>query len=140
MERLPAGIPAMRTTVKNSKGFTLIELIIVIIIAGIGIVPLINMFYGAGLSMGQSDFITLATELAQKKMDDNTQLGFSAIPEDAGGTFPAPHAAYSYTTTVTLVNANFLDDASSTTYKKLVVTVTSAGRNVTLTTVLSNHS
>ncbi len=125
---------------RNAKGFTLIEMIIVIIIVGIGLVPLMNMFQNVGVSLGQSDFVTIATGLAQKKMDDNMQLGYSGIPEDAGGTFPAPHAAYSYTTTVTLVNANFLDDASSTSYKEIEVTVTSAGRSVKLTTVLSNHS
>jgi prepilin-type N-terminal cleavage/methylation domain-containing protein len=123
----------------NTKGFTLIEMIIIIVIVGIGVVPMVNMFYGAGRSMGQSDFVTVATELAQGKMDGYIQSGYVSA-SSGSGTFSAPFAAYSWTTTVTLVNAGFADDASSTTYKKVEVTVAANGNSLKLTTVLANHS
>jgi len=124
---------------KNTKGFTLIEMIIIIVIVGIGVVPLMNMFYGAGLSMGQSDFVTVATGLAQGKMDGYIQSGYASA-SSGSGTFSAPCAAYSWTTTVTPVDAGFAADASSTTYKKVAVTVSASGKNLTLTTVIANHS
>jgi prepilin-type N-terminal cleavage/methylation domain-containing protein len=124
---------------KNTKGFTLIEMIIIIVIVGIGVVPLMNMFYGAGLSMGQSDFVTVATELAQGKMDDYIQPGYASA-SSGSGTFSAPHATYNWAATVTLVDAGFANDAGSTTYKKVEVTVSASGKSLTLTTVLANHS
>ena len=124
---------------KNTKGFTLIEMIIIIVIVAIGVVPLMNMFYGAGISMGQAGFVTVATELAQRKMDGYIQSGYASA-SSGSGTFSAPHAAYSWTTTVTPVDAGFLDDAGSTTYKKVEVTVSASGNSLKLTTVLANHS
>jgi prepilin-type N-terminal cleavage/methylation domain-containing protein len=124
---------------KNTKGFTLIEMIIIIVIVAIGVVPLMNMFYGAGLSMGQADFVTVATELGQRKMDGYIQSGYASA-SSGSGTFSAPHAAYSWTTTATPVDAGFLDDAGSTTYKKVEVTVSASGNSLKLTTVLANHS
>ena len=125
---------------KAARGFTLIELIMVIVIIGIGLVPLVNMFAMGAKSTGESAFITVATELARKKMEDNIQRGFSSIPEDSGETFPAPHGSYTYATTVSYVDQNFQASASPSNYKKLQVTVTGGAGSLTLATVLSNHS
>lgn len=129
----------MFNKLKNTKGFTLIEMIIIIVIVGIGVVPMVNMFYGAGLSMAQSDFVTVATGLAQGKVDGYIQAGYASAGSGSG-TFSAPHAAYSWAATVTPVDDGFADDAGSTTYKKVQITVSSAGSSLTLTTVLANHS
>ena len=129
----------MKTTLHKASGFTLIEMVMIIVLVGIGLVPLMNMFYGSGRSMSQSDFVTIATELAQKKLDGYIQGGYAALPGSASGTFAAPFAAYSWSETATSVDENFLS-AGSTNYKKVIITVTGSGQTLTLTTVLANHS
>jgi len=126
---------------KKAKGFTFIELIMIIVIVGIAVVPLIQMFTTSLKGSADTEATSIALELAQDKMEETKQLGFGGI-SSTSGTFSSPFTAYSYQVTVSYVNDTFTDSGGSpTNYKKVEVKVThSSGTSTTLTTVVSNHS
>ena len=125
---------------KKAKGFTFIELIMIIVIVGIAVVPLIQMFTTSLKGSADAESNSIALELAQDKMEETKQLGFAAT-SSTSGTFASPFTAYSYQVTVSYVDQNFAASGSATNYKKVEVKVThTSGTSTTLTTVVSNHS
>ena len=125
---------------KRDKGFTFIELIMVIVIVGIAIIPLIQMFTTSLKGSADAEATSIALELAQDKMDETKQLSFAATASTSGS-FASPFTAYSYQVTVSYVDQNFTASVPATNYKKVAVKVThSSGTGTTLTTVVSNHS
>ena len=125
---------------KKAKGFTFIELIMIIMIVGIAIIPLIQMFTTSLKGSADTEATSIALELAQDKMEETKQLGFTAIASTSGS-FASPFTAYSYQVTVSYVDQYFAASGSATNYKKIEVKVThSSGTGTTLTTVVSNHS
>jgi len=124
----------------KAKGFTFIELIMVILIVGIAVVPLIQMFTTSLKGSADTEATSIALELAQDKMEETKQLGFAAT-SSTSGTFASPFTAYSYQVTVGYVDQNFNNSGSPTNYKKVEVKVIhTSGTSTTLTTVVSNHS
>ncbi|MCX5884759.1 MAG: prepilin-type N-terminal cleavage/methylation domain-containing protein [Proteobacteria bacterium] len=125
---------------KKAKGFTFIELIMIIVIVGIAVVPLIQMFTTSLKGSADTEATSIALELAQDKMEETKQLGFAATSSPSV-TFASPFTAYSYQVTVSYVDQNFEASVPATNYKKVEVKVThSSGTSTTLTTVVSNHS
>jgi Tfp pilus assembly protein PilV len=124
----------------KNKGFTFIELIMIIVIVGIAVVPLIQMFTTSLKGSADAESNSIALELAQDKMEETKQLSFAAIASTSG-TFASPFTAYSYQVTVGYVDQNFNNSGSPTNYKKVEVKVIhTSGTSTTLTTVVSNHS
>jgi len=124
----------------KDKGFTFIELIMVILIVGIAVVPLIQMFTTSLKGSADTEATSVALELAQDKMEETKQLGFAAT-SSTSGTFASPFTVYSYQVTVGYVDQNFNNSGSPTNYKKVEVKVIhTSGTSTTLTTVVSNHS
>ena len=125
---------------KREKGFTFIELIMVILIVGIAIIPLIQMFTTSLKGSADTEATSIALELAQDKMEETKQLGFAAIASTSG-TFASPFTAYSYQVTMSYVDSGLSSSGSPTDYKKVEIKVThTSGTSTTLTTVVSNHS
>jgi Tfp pilus assembly protein PilE len=125
---------------KRERGFTFIELIMIIVIVGIAVVPLIQMFTTSLKGSADTEATSIAIELAQDKMEETKQLGFAAT-SSTSGTFASPFTAYSYQVTVGYADQNFNNSGSPTNYKKVEVKVThTSGTSTTLTTVVSNHS
>jgi len=125
---------------KKANGFTFIELIMVILIVGIAIIPLIQMYTTSLKGSADAELDTVALELAQEKMEETRQLSFGSV-SSSSGTFAAPFAAYSYQVTVGYVDQDFNTSGSPTEYKKVEIKVThSSGTSTTLTTVMANHS
>ena len=125
---------------KQGKDFTFIELIMIIVIVGIAVVPLIQMFTTSLKGSADAEATSIALELAQDKMEETKQLSFGSI-SSSSGTFSAPFTDYSYQVTMSYLDQNFNNSGSPTNYKKVVVAVThSSGTSTTLTTVMANHS
>ena len=124
----------------KNKGFTFIELIMIIVIVGVAVVPLIQMFTTSLKGSADAEVTSIALELAQDKMEETKQLSFAAT-SSTSGTFASPFTAYSYQVTVGYVDQNFNNSGSPTNYKKVEVKVIhTSGTSTTLTTVVSNHS
>ena len=129
-----------------ARGFTLIELIIFIVVAGILATGLASVFSSAIRGAAEPGRQTQATQIAQERMElilaQKKGLGFAAFVAPAFdpcnlGPGPActPPAGYSFTPAPTLVTGWGGD---LTNYR--VVTVTVAGpETVTLTAVVANY-
>ena len=87
----------MRST---SSGFTLIEVVLAIVIAGVAILPLSMLLANASMRSGDARNATVASQLAQAKMEEiaadkcSTARGFAFLqpgrypPEDPVTAFP----------------------------------------------------
>lgn len=124
----------------KDSGFTFIELILIIVIVGIAIIPLVQIFTTSLKGGAEAEANTIALELAQEKMEEIRELSFSTV-SNSSGSFKIPFTSYSYQVTVSYVDGNFSTSAPATNYKKVEVRVThTSGVSSTLTTVISNHS
>ncbi|HED19020.1 MAG TPA: type II secretion system protein [Gammaproteobacteria bacterium] len=74
---------------RRQKGFTLIEMVLVIIIIAVASVPLFSLFSQASLSLMNNEDIQTATQLAQERAERILALhrkqGFNAVPDIAPG-------------------------------------------------------
>ena len=123
----------------KSSGFTLIELIMIIVILSIAFVPITSMILQGVRGSVDADISAKTLALAQKKMEETRQLEFSAVSTSSGN-FSSPFADYSYNVGLEYVDKNFNTTVSSK-YKKIAVTVQYvSGYSLTLTTVISDHS
>lgn len=85
----------MSQFLKNKKGFTLIELVIIIVIVALAIPPLIKMVSEGTQKSGDSELVSTAAILAQdlmeeiksKRWDENSPLAGGTIA-DASKTYP----------------------------------------------------
>lgn len=123
------------------KGFTLIGLVISIIIISICSIPIAIMYQQASLGSFQTRAITIATALAEEKMEEVLRLGYLGI-SDAAGNFLTPFQDYSYQVIVHYVEAEDLDtpvDPTVTGYKNIELQVNhSAMGSIKLNSLLTN--
>lgn len=126
--------------VNSRAGFTLIEFIMLIVVVGIALVPMINMFLQGVVGSADSEVATIINELAKGKMEETKQAAFSSVA-GSSGTFSSPFEAYSFQVAVEYVDANFNASGSATPYKKIVVKVShSSGTSLSLVTIMSDHN
>jgi type II secretory pathway pseudopilin PulG len=111
----------------NNKGFTLIEIIVLIVMAGI-IIPVILVPFATGIrGSGKPEVVTMAMYLAHQKMEELMKFDYSRAPDLTPGTYtlPAPpFAGYTWQWVISYVNNNFAASGSDVGYKMIVVTVT----------------
>ncbi len=123
----------------KSAGFTLIELIMIIVILSIAIVPITNMILQGVKGSVDTDISAKTLALAQQKMEETKQLDFSALSTSSGN-FSSPFNNFTYNINLEYVDKNFNTTGSSQ-YKKVTVTVQYvSGYSLTLTTITSDHS
>ena len=111
----------------NKKGFTLIEIIVLIVMAGI-IIPAIAVPFVTGVKgSGKPEVVTTAMYLAHQKMEELMKFDYSRAPDLTPGTYtlPAPPiAGYTWQWVISYVNNNFAASGSDVGYKMIQVTVT----------------
>jgi len=94
--------PADRT----QKGFTLIELVAVILIVSIAAIPLFSLFSQAGIGMLSDESIQTASQLAQERAETllavrrNRGYGDSEVSTDLVENLGGNYAGYTRTTTI----------------------------------------
>jgi prepilin-type N-terminal cleavage/methylation domain-containing protein len=142
----------------NSKGFTLIEVILVIVILAIAIPSLISAVSFMTQSQVNTIGTTTAADLAQEKMEEiiadkrspNRGFGYidnaNYLPESAAPTPVAGFPNYNRSVNITCVTAADLNTsvACPTDYKRVQVTVQAVGvgpsvPDAVLVTVLTNY-
>lgn len=114
-------------TKMNKKGFTLIEIIVLIVMAGI-IIPAIAVPFATGIrGSGKPEMVTTAMYLAHQKMEELMKFNYDRAPDLTPGTYtmPAPPIAnYSWQWVISYVTNTFAASGSDVGYKMIVVTVT----------------
>ena len=132
-----------------SKGFSLIEVIVTLVVLSIAAMGVLSVFTTGMTGSANPLLISEATELAQEKMDEAIALkkasGFNAVVSDPGGAFPAPFAAFSWSRTVDCVTAADLNTSTgappcASGYAHVTITVanTTVG-NITLDSLITNY-
>jgi type II secretory pathway pseudopilin PulG len=111
----------------NDKGFTLIEIIVLIVLAGI-IIPVIVVPFATGIrGSGKPEMVTTAMYLAHQKMEELMKFDYSRAPDLTPGTYtlPAPPiSGYTWQWVISYVNNSFGASGSDVGYKMIRVTVT----------------
>src|SRR4030042_685271 len=110
----------------NKNGFTLIEIIVLIVMAGI-IIPVIIVPFATGIrDSNKPEMVTTAMYLAHQKMEELMKFNYDRAPELTPGTYtlPAPPiAGYTWQWVISYVDNNFSPSADVG-YKRIQVTVT----------------
>ena len=91
------------------QGFTLIGLVLSIIIISICAIPLSLMFGQASRAGLPNRITTIATALAEEKMDEVLRLGYSGVSDQGLTDFPVPFDDYSYQVVVHYVDSSDLN-------------------------------
>jgi type II secretory pathway pseudopilin PulG len=111
----------------QSNGFTLIEIIVLIVIAGI-IIPTIVIPFATGIrSSNKPEMVATAMYLAHQKMEELMKFDYGRAPELNPGTYtlPAPPiTGYTWQWVISYVNNNFGTSVLDVGYKMIQVTVT----------------
>jgi type II secretory pathway pseudopilin PulG len=111
----------------NKKGFTLIEIIVLIVMAGI-LIPVIVVPFATGIrGSGKPEVVTTAMYLAHQKMEELMKFNYDRAPELTPGTYtlPAPPiTGYSWQWVISYVTNTFAASGSDVGYKMIQVTVT----------------
>ncbi|MDI6808391.1 MAG: prepilin-type N-terminal cleavage/methylation domain-containing protein [Candidatus Eisenbacteria bacterium] len=125
------------------KGFTLVEVVIVIIIGGIALIPLLTLFASTATESSQAEVVSTASFLAKEKMDTiiadkmSPERGFSYI---TSGNYPQENPVNGfndYVRTVTISPDSVYDSVTFRTVKVRVQRGTSA--DVVVTTWVVDH-
>jgi type II secretory pathway pseudopilin PulG len=110
----------------RSKGFTLIEIIVLIVMAGI-LLPVIVVPFVTGVRGSRKpEIVTTAMYLAHQKMEELMKFNYSQASLAVGtyGPTAAPISSYTWQWVISLVDNSFAASGSDVGYKKIQVTVT----------------
>jgi type II secretory pathway pseudopilin PulG len=110
----------------NKRGFTLIEIIVLVVLAGI-IIPVIVVPFATGVrGSGKPEMVTTAMYLAHQKMEELMKFDYSRTPDLTPGTYtlPAPPiSGYTWQWVISYVDNNFNASGSDVGYKMIRVSV-----------------
>jgi prepilin-type N-terminal cleavage/methylation domain-containing protein len=134
----------------RSKGFTLIETIITLVVLSIAAVGVLSVFTIGIQASADPLALNRAVSLAQAKTEDVIALrksgGFNAVVADPGGAFPAPFGAYAWARTVDCVTAADVNTptgappcASGYARARVTVSWNAGADSVVLTTLVSSY-
>jgi len=111
----------------NRKGFTLIEIIILIVMAAILLPAIIAPFATGIKGSGKPEIVTTAMYLAHQKMEELMKFNYKKTPELSIGAYNSPVppiSNYTWRWAISYVDNNFAASNSDVGYKKIQVTVT----------------
>ena len=114
--------------VMNKKGFTLIEIIVLIVMAGI-IIPVIVIPFATGIRQsGRPEMVTRAMYYAHQRMEELMKYNYcnAALNVTGGSVAFTTGGEPNYTglNNIAYVNATFAASGSDVGYKMITVTVT----------------
>jgi len=89
---------------QSTKSFSLIELLITIFILAIGIVGILSAFPLGGQLENSAKMATVATQLAQAKIEEIISKPYDDIRSETKQTLDSPFSAYSRETEITYFN------------------------------------
>jgi len=111
----------------NRKGFTLIEIIVLIVMAGI-IIPTIVVPFATGIKGSRKpEVVATAMYLAHQKMEELMKFNYDQTPDLTPGTYtlPAPPmTGYTWRWTISYVDNTFAPSVPDVGYKMIQLTVT----------------
>ena len=112
----------------QSRGFTLMEIIVLIVMAGI-IIPAIVVPFATGIrGSGKPEMVTTAMYLAHQKMEELMKFNYCQASLNTGTTAmapaPAPFSNYQWGWTISYVTNTFAAPSPDVGYKMIQVTVT----------------
>lgn len=126
-----------------AAGFTLIEVVILIMVAGIAILPLAMLFATTSIRSSDARSASVAAQLAQAKLEEITAdrnastRGFSYV---VAGNYPAETPIPAFTAFQRSVSVASDSTYDSVTFRTVSVTVTTSGvPPVTLSTWFVNY-
>ncbi len=111
----------------NKKGFTLIEIIVMIVMGGILFSVIIIPFVTGVKGSGKPEMVTTAMYLAHQKMEELMKFNYCRAPDLTPGTYnsPAPPVTgYTWQWVISYVTNTFAASGSDAGYKMIQVTVT----------------
>ena len=117
---------------RRQQGFTLLELVMVIVLVALASIPILGQFSQASSILLTDEIIQTAAQLAQERAEDilaeRRTTGYAAIP--TGTVNDVPGGAYSsYSRTVTVTSPPTGSGcATGATCKEVVVSVDHSGR------------
>lgn len=127
----------------RAKGFTLVELVLVIVVAAIAIPGVIFTFYELSRRSIYDEAMTTATMLAEGELERALQKNFASIIDenrDTPASFGGNFSAYSWQVRVDPVPDGLAIDPLMSQYKQVEARVTnSITGDVSLKTVVTNN-
>ena len=113
--------------VAGSGGFTLIEIIVMIVMAGIILPAIIIPFVTGVRGSGKPELVTTAMYLAHQRMEElmKYEYGYGALATTVGFVaFPTGVPNYSGQNEIVYVDNNFSTPSGDVGYKRIIVRVT----------------
>lgn len=114
-------------------GFSLIELIVLIVVVSIGAVMLLALFGGVARSLASNEDIQTAAQLAQECSEHvmavrrNPAQGFAAVTDTVCDVLPAPLPGFTRAVAVTDLIVSPCTVTAAGTCRKVVVSIAKAG-------------
>lgn len=132
---------------RAAAGFTLIELVLVIIVISVLAVPILGLFGQIGTSLADNEELQTGTQLAQEKAEQLLALRRSDGYSDAGlaigattETLTGSFAGYSRITTISTIAAGTSGCPATATCKQIQVQVEKGGNTLsTLYTLVVDY-
>ena len=130
---------------KKGEGFTLIEVVVAIFILSVGISAILVIFPSGLRIVRSSKMATVASHLAQEKIEEIISQPYADISSEAKQTLSSPFDAYSRKTEITCFDPNGIglgpDCPDDTGIKEIKVTVSwgIAGKKMELTTLIGQR-
>lgn len=130
--------------ISSSRGLSLIELVIFIVIMGLAVPPLFIVAANIFEEHMNMEAMHVSTNLAQSKVEELKSKGFDAVVNEGKTDFPGQFSSYEYQVTVNYVDGSDLDtpvDPVTTNFKLVTVSVRNKGflgTSVTFKTIIAN--
>lgn len=125
------------------KGFSMIELIIVLLVVSIAAVGMLALFSGAGQSLTINEDTQTASQLGQECAEHtlaarrNPKIGYSAINNAICDTLPAPLPGFARTVSVAdLTTSPPCTVSTAGTCKSVTISITTPTTNPTVFTLM----